>query len=372
MKELSITYYPVGNGDTSLIYLSDGATIIVDCHILEDGVFDVKSHLLSMLRRDEGVSYVDAFILTHPHDDHIHGFQKTFYTGDPVEYSEDDKENDLIIIDELWFAPRIFNEDDDDITEEAKAFKEEAERRIELYRNGDDASSLAGNRLRLVGATGNLDCSGLEDVRTLPGDLIDIINHDEKDDFRFFVYAPVKKDTDDETNNLNNTSIVLQARFDVDGEANAVRAFFGGDAESSVWERIVDRNEDENLEWDLLLAPHHCSWTFFNENGDDPLETSLHLLKQNREGASVISSSKPIKDDDDNPPSHRAQKEYVKSVGKDNFLCTGSNLSKSGDPEPICFVMSKNGPSISSSQKANHSMTVGAISGATSQPRTYG
>lgn len=371
MKEQSITFYPVGNGDTNLIRLNDGTTIIIDCHVLDDAIFDVKNHLVEMLNRKSGVPHADVFILTHPHDDHIHGFSNTFYVGDPGKYSKKDEKEDRIIIDELWFAPRIFNDEDQDITDEAKTFKKEAERRIDIYKSGDESRLLPGNRLRLIGATDNLDCDGLDDLLTIPGQTLNRINGDTKKDFRFFVFAPVKKDSDNDDIEANNTSIVLQARFDVDGEPDAVRAFFGGDAESSVWQRIVKVNDDENLTWDLLLAPHHCSWTFFNEKGDDPLEESLHLLNQKRGKAYIVASSKPIKDNDDNPPSYKAKKQYLKIVGDDRFLCTDENSSEE-NPEPIHFLLSKKGITKSRYSESNQRATVAAVSNVVSTPRTYG
>lgn len=372
MKELSITFFPVANGDTSLIRLNDGTTIIMDCHICDNGGYDVASHLLDALDYRDETPYVDVFVLTHPHEDHALGLQTTFFMGDPSKYSKDDRKKGLIIIDELWFAPRIFNEKD--LCDDAKAFKKEAERRIDLYRSGSKTRSYAGNRLRVIGATDNTDCSDLEEITTIPGETINMINGKEQDDFRFFVFAPIKRDIDSDDVKLNDTSIVMQARFDVDGEEEAVRVFFGGDAESPVWQRIVKRNRNSgNLPWDLLLCPHHCSWTFFNSgDGDgDPVDEVLHLLKQKREGAYVVASSKPIKDDDINPPSFKAKKEYVKAVGPSHFLCTGETPNEK-EPQPIYFTMSKNGLTESKLLKANQKATISVISNATSTPRTYG
>jgi len=366
MKEYSITFFPVGNGDTSLIRLSDGTTLIVDCHIKENGLYDVFSHLLEVLNYKNGIPYTDVFVLTHPHDDHVHGFQNTFYTGDPTKYSKNDKEKSLILIDELWFAPRIFNDDGDEIPEDAKVFKREAERRISLYKSGNEACSLPGNRIHLIGATDNIDCSGLDEICTIPGQSLNL-----KDDCRLFIFAPVKKDSDDDSIGPNNTSIVMQARFDVDGEEEAVRIFLGGDAESPVWQRIVNRNKDQNLIWDLLLAPHHCSWTFFNDSGDEPLDEILHLLDQKRENAQVVVSSKPIKDNDDNPPSYKAKKQYLKAVGENNLVCTGEKPSED-KPEPVYFIFSKTGPVPRKFSKSNQKATIAAISNAVSTPRTYG
>ncbi len=317
------------------------------------------------------IPHTAVFVLTHPHNDHIQGFPNTFYVGNPANYSKKDRENSLIIIDELWFAPKIFNHKADEITDAALIFKEEAERRIDLYKSGEDARELPGNRLRLIGATGNMDCSGLEDIRTLPGETLNLINGDVKDDFRFFVFAPVKRDSDGDGIEPNNTSIVMQARFDVDGQEEAVRALFGGDAESPVWQRIVDRNEDENLSWDLLLTPHHCSWSVFNDNGDEPVDEVLHLLEQKREGAYIVASSKPIKDNDDNPPSYKAKKRYVEAVGEDHFRCTGEKPSEE-KPEPVYFVMSKNGVTPSDFSESKKLATVAVLKNAVSTPRTYG
>ena len=35
-KDHKITFFPVGNGDTTLINLKDGTTILIDCNITKD------------------------------------------------------------------------------------------------------------------------------------------------------------------------------------------------------------------------------------------------------------------------------------------------------------------------------------------------
>jgi hypothetical protein len=35
MSEPTVTHYPVGNGDATLIRLDDGMTILIDCNIRE-------------------------------------------------------------------------------------------------------------------------------------------------------------------------------------------------------------------------------------------------------------------------------------------------------------------------------------------------
>lgn len=82
MTDATITYFPVKNGDTSLIRLSDGTSIVIDCNITQDSRdnskkewYHVHEHLLESVEKDGTVPYVDAFILTHPDTDHCRGFQ---------------------------------------------------------------------------------------------------------------------------------------------------------------------------------------------------------------------------------------------------------------------------------------------------------
>jgi beta-lactamase superfamily II metal-dependent hydrolase len=69
MAEASITYFPVGNGDTSLIRLKDGTSILIDVCMASDDEdkYDVHGHLIGELRSEKGVPHLDAFILTHAH-----------------------------------------------------------------------------------------------------------------------------------------------------------------------------------------------------------------------------------------------------------------------------------------------------------------
>ena len=68
--EHKIKFYPVGNADCTLIKLSNGKTIIIDCQIKdafdEDGkqvCYDVKADLLKELKRD---SDNHPFVGKHP------------------------------------------------------------------------------------------------------------------------------------------------------------------------------------------------------------------------------------------------------------------------------------------------------------------
>ena len=253
----------------------------------------------------------------------------------------------------------------------------EARRRRDLYRSGKPERSKPGNRLRVIGYTDSGENEGLEGIVTVPGTAINLINDGKKHDFSLFVHAPFREDTDAEDGERNDTSVILQARFDVDGEEHACLAFFGGDAGCAVWRNVLNRSEDEDLRWDLFLAPHHCAWGFFSEerheDNPEPSDSSLKVLGKKRTGARVVASCKPIKDDGDNPPNPAAAEQYKKAVGDANFHVTSRHPNEER-PLPLVFLMSRNGPvkvgerSDSSGRGAMNA----ALGGAAAKPRTYG
>jgi hypothetical protein len=383
MADANITFFPVDNGDTVLIKLSDKSSIIIDCNIRcdshdeeEESCYDVHSHLLDELQRDDkDRPYADAFILTHPDQDHCRGFQTSFHTGDPDTYKKKEDEPEKIIMGEIWFSRRIFSNYEDPLTEDAKAFKKEVERRIKLYKNKDSRRNVQGNRLRVIGYGESEETKGLDEITTAPGNSINLINGSAKKDFSFFVHAPFKRDVDSDVCKRNNTSIVLQANFKVDNTERASLILLGGDAHWDVWRAIQRRSKKESLEWDLLLSPHHCSWTFFNNTpyaeNKTPQKSSLDVLEHHRTGAFVVASSKPIKDDDCNPPHYPAKQEYVKVVGNKNFFCVGEIPSEK-KPEPLIFKMTSNGPVRDSSSTPSRVRSASAVQSTLRSPRTYG
>ncbi|MFI5200954.1 MAG: cobyric acid synthase CobQ [Candidatus Kapaibacterium sp.] len=349
MANHTLKFYPVGNGDMTLIRLTDGTSILIDCNIREaeetsdgDAIFDVKEDLNGSIPKTDGVRHMDVFMLTHPDEDHCFGFKNSFYTGDPKKYSEDDKKTGLIIIDELWVTSMLF---DCASSDDAKALKKEAQRRLDLYAKGSDVG--AGNRLRMIGYNGD---EMYEDVpNTIPGTIINLINGDEKKNFEFFVHAPFKKSLVQGTAepDKNYSSVVMQARFR--NENNDAKSedyyLFGGDADHYLWKEILEQSEthenEDKLVWDYFLAPHHCSWTFFNDTADgcdEPMESSLAVLKFGRTGAKIIASCKCIEDDDNNPPHHDAKILYIKKgvSSEDDFIELASPAD-GGDAKPIEF-----------------------------------
>ncbi|WP_200342155.1 hypothetical protein [Rhodovibrio sodomensis] len=136
----SITFFPVSNGDMTLIRLDNGQTILVDLNIRgaaddeDDDTPDVATDLRDRLKRDaQERLYVDAFLLSHPDQDHITGLRNHFHLGPPDEWSKDD---DKIFIREMWSAPVVFRRAsaENPLCEDAKAWAKEARRRVKRFR----------------------------------------------------------------------------------------------------------------------------------------------------------------------------------------------------------------------------------------------
>lgn len=355
-----IKFYPVGNGDQTLIRLKDLTTIVIDCNIRQGDkdsngkkIYDAKSDLLKSIATREGNPFVDVFVLTHGDQDHCRGFRNNFYLGDPTKYGKKNKENNEIIIDEMWFSPMIAEQHTND---DENAYQTEAERRIEMHLNNHKQKDLAGNRIKIVGYDGSKDYSTIDHLRVIPGTIVTKFNEKEKTDFSFFIHSPFKEQLTDEEKDKNYTSIVFQARFKNNSTDTdfACLAMFSGDADHYAWNLILEKTKKYNnqiknkaLSWDILLAPHHCSWTFFNdtpqEENTEPKKSSLELLDYKRSGGIIIASSKKIINNTDNPPHYEAKQEYLKKLAKSTDFLNTSIEPNEDEPEPIEFEISTYG-----------------------------
>jgi hypothetical protein len=354
MSKNFVKYYPVDNGDTSLIKLKDNVTLLIDVNIREsetnsDGndIFDVKTDLIECIEKNDGNYFLNHFILSHADEDHCLGFEKNFYQGDPKEYGESNQENDEIIIDELWVTSLIFS---NDLCSDAKAIKKEAKRRLKLIEDDSSEKDDFGNKIKLIGYDGN---ERYEDVPNhIPGESVEISDYLE-----LFIHAPFKSDLIESRadKDRNASSIVFQARIknkSTDDEPTA-KLIFGGDADHYRWEKILkiseEKENEDKLEWDILLAPHHCSWSFFNDvpyddkENQEPKDYSLEFLDYGQDDSKIIASCKKIKKEKPNPPHEAAKDEYIDKLdSKENFFNTSTH-PKEKTPEPIIFEIGKSG-----------------------------
>ena len=383
MPDPKIKYYPVSNGDQSLILLKDETSILVDCNIRQTSInstdpeiCDVKKDLLKSIKKRNGNYFVDVFILTHGDNDHCRGFKTHFYQGDPSKYCSENRDADEIIVDEMWFSPMIAEEHTND---DEQAYQKEAERRLELHRKKSADKDNPGNRIKIIGYDGNKEYNDLNHLRATPGTVVYKFNYKEQSLFSVFIHAPFKEHLASAEKDKNSTSIVFQARFKDSSISSSYSclAIFGGDSDHYSWDIILQKtknyendSKEQALDWDLFLTPHHCSWSFFNdrpqEENPSPKPHSLEVLDFKRVGAKIIASSKKVLDEEPNPPHYAAKQEYIKKLDKaSNFLNTSVYPTES-KPEPIEFTITVNGPVTSPRSKIGSAVTSGGGVGAAS------
>src|SRR5271168_3253171 len=142
MPEHGVIFWPVGCGDSTTVIISDQIVVQIDLHQCASGEEGGEGHaavidrLIEILPEVDGKPYLAAFGATHLHADHITGFKRLL---------------DEVAIGDLWFTPRIlWDEQEDELGEDAEAFVAEAERRIAKIKQDGDAGS--GDRVRIIGS----------------------------------------------------------------------------------------------------------------------------------------------------------------------------------------------------------------------------
>ena len=349
------THFKVDNGDMTLVALESGRYVLIDCRIRcaaddpDDATPDVGTQLRDRLPRDAaGRLYVDAFLLTHPDQDHCGGLRTHFHFGDLSTWSAAD---DKIIIREMWSSPIVFRRADRKcpLCDDAKAWAQEARRRVKLYRTqGHHLTD--GNRILILGEDVAGKTDDLGGILVHAGDRFSTLCGVLDTSFEALLLAPLlATDDEEEVLSKNNSSVILNLTLAADGEPTAARYLFGGDAEVAIWEMIWATYTPDDLRYDVLMSPHHCSWHSLSWDSWSEKRESAEVspaarkaLGQANAGATILASSYAIEDDDDDPPCIRAKREYksiLKSVAG-AFVCIGDEP----DAEPLELTVSRYGP----------------------------
>lgn len=383
-----ITFFNVGNGDMTLIRLESGRTILIDVRIRaaaddqdDDETRDVAKDLRDRLVRDkEGRLYVDAYLQGHPDADHCTGLQEHLHIGSPEDFN---KKDDKIFIREIWSSPIVFRRADKTLKlcDDAKAFWTEARRRVKRYRDskGDVGE---GDRILILGEDQDGKTDDLTAILIKVDQIITKVNGTVDSSFSAYLLGPLPKATDESEEDAlakNRSSVILQMTIASGGVSDACLFLTGGDAEVAIWERQWKKHQKKPgvLEYDLLQAPHHCSWRSLSYDSWSMLREKAKVnaearkaLGQARKGATIVASSDPIKDDDNDPPCIRAKREYEEVVKepKGEFICVGEHPT-SDDPEPLEFEITKDGTTRKLKRMNAPAIITGAIGG---QPLRHG
>lgn len=337
----ALTFFPVCNGDMTLLEFDNDQKLLIDMHVRkaaddpDDDTPDVMAQLRDRLKRDEkGRLYVDGFLLSHPDKDHIGGLISHFHLGPPDDWV---KADDKILIREMWSSPIVFRRSSKThiLCDDAKAWAKEARRRVALYRESKVIGT-EGNRIQIMGEDIDGKTDDILGIVVKTESLITSLNRISAGAFEARLLAPMPQGDDEELDELlakNRSSVILRFSIRGAGYADKCRFLSGGDAEVAIWERLWDKHGTYNanwLEYDILQAPHHCSWhslsydsySTYGENAE-VCDSARSALAQIRKGAIVVASCEHIDPEDADPPSDRAKREYISIVdGKtDRFIC---------------------------------------------------
>lgn len=329
-----LTFHNLGNADTTRIDLANGRKILVDyAHMRNaDDPSDLRCDLPEALRHDLRLAKrngYDVVVFTHLDDDHIHGASDFFY----FEHTALLQSESRVRIGELWVPAAVLLETD--LSGHALTIQNEAWYRVK-----------AGHGVRVFSSPGLL-ASALARRRINPasvrpllvnaGETVDTFTLAD-DGFEVFAHSPfATRSAQGELLSRNADSIAFQATF-LDG-GRTTRALFFADITYDVIADIVavtefhgrrDSSRYDRLRWNVVKVAHHSSYTAVGPDkgvskttpdpnlerlleGTDPHGASYGGAEGS--GALIISTSKPIPTNDDDPqPPHRQAAAYYRGA----------------------------------------------------------
>lgn len=366
-----VIFYPVQNGDTSQIILSNGKRLLFDFRHLKIGedddepAIDLKDQLkaeLANARRD----YYDVLALTHGDKDHISHSTEFFELWHAAKYQG----NGRIKANELWVPAAMLLESStiDQRSAEFVIWRREAQYRlregkgIRVFSKPEMLKTwLEKNGLTLESRRHLITDAG----QTVPGYSL------ASDGVEFFCHSPFVKHVDEGDDLRNDASLIFQVRFEVAGVQTNYLAV--GDSTCDVLEDIVRitkwHGNADRLKWNLFNIPHHCSHHALNsEKGEKetiPLPLVEELLLYGQREAYLVSSSKPIPNSREayqqkQPPHIQARncyEQYLKQVGGRRFIVTMEEPN-TRKPQPLEFQITSAGVNLNTSTSSGVNIIV--------------
>jgi hypothetical protein len=205
-----MTFYPLGNADSSLIEFADGRLMLIDFFDrgeTEDAGerrIDLPSELRSVLE-DKGRGSLDVVAFTHADDDHVHGAEDFFWFDHAQTYQDPER----IKVGEIWVPACFILEAGAEGS--ARIIRQEARHRLK-----------AGKGIRVFANPGSLD-GWLRDNNIEPQDRAHLISHAGRcvDGFidkasgqaEIFVHSPFSFQMENEKVERNSASLVLHITF---------------------------------------------------------------------------------------------------------------------------------------------------------------
>ena len=350
-----ISFYPLGNADTSLIQLRDGRRILIDYANKWSGTAEDKRCDLPKLLKEDlkagSVSDYSVVAFTHLDDDHCQGASEYFY----FEYKNTLQGLGRPKMNTLWVPASALTEQN--LSGDAWVIRQEARHRL---REGKGIVVFSRpERLKQWFADEQIKMEDRLHCFVDAGQTISDFTL-LKDYVEFFVHSPHAMRTDERgVEDRNGDSIVFQARFEEGGSQTDV--LFTGDVDHTVLDEIIRitrwYGNDDRLHWNVYHLPHHCSYKALGAlKGDDktvPIPNVRWLCETQGEALGyIVSPSKPIPhkgtpEDDDVQPPHRQAANYYRSevLQQPNRLLVTMSEPTTFAPKPIVLIINGDGAS---------------------------
>jgi len=198
MSDATIRFFPVGNGDCTLLWVGETRILIDLSPRIQKGdphydVDETREALLPNLKRGDGRYVIDAFLLTHPDKDHLLYAEDLLHLGAPGDY---DPKKRKILVEEIIYVPASFDAVDQELSEDGKTIQREIERRLE-------SDATAGNMVTALLRPEDTDPGA--DRSFSPGDVIDSFGVSGSDTrVSALVYAPRGTPNPQDRNDLSS------------------------------------------------------------------------------------------------------------------------------------------------------------------------
>ena len=334
-----ITFFPLGNADTTLIQITDtGKTILWDyantkTSDKDDKRCDLPAELNKRVPKD-----FDVVCFTHADEDHIKGFSEYFYLEHAEKYQKGSRKK----IKELW-VPAAIIVDTENKNDWDGILKAEARHRL---KKGEGIKVFSKpDKLKDWLAKNDVDFESVKHLIVDAGTLVPGWKK-ETDGIEFFAHAPFMGHVDDTTIiDRNDSGILVQIAF---SNKVATKFILGADGLAETWSDIVKitkfHKNESRLEWDIFHLSHHCSYLSINaqekgktktEPGDKHIEWLYETQAHNN--CLIISPSDIIPSIDTTQPPHfqtfNYYKEDVVQTKKGTIVVTMEYPDKK-DPKP--------------------------------------
>lgn len=343
-----LTFFPIGNADCCLVDLANGQKLLfdyADCRDPDDDS-DLRIDLAAALRDDLEASGYDGYnvvAFTHADDDHVRGASEFFYLEHALKYQDGERAK----IRELWVPAAMIVETglegDARILQSEARYRLKEGRGIRVFSRPERLREwLQDNGLTLDDRRHLITDAG----QTVPGFTV------YSQGVEFFVHSPFAARLDGELVDRNDCALVLQATFD-----QGSQFLITSDVTHEVLTEMIRvtryHDNDDRLKWDIFWIPHHCSYLSLSDEKGSYVTTPVPevawlLEEQGAQYGLLISTSKPIPDEDTDQPPHRPAANYYQGIADElegEFVVTMQHPTVTR-PEPLVITLDDAGATI--------------------------